>query len=85
MNQEYEKVNVTNRQSFVHFLHLLHEDYLLNSVEWENKELGSFLEAMVRYTEDVQGYYDNTNQQVDADLPSWKVFADIFMGAKSYE
>ncbi|WP_431217459.1 DUF7660 family protein [Puia sp. P3] len=44
-----------------------------------------FLEAMVRYTEDIQEYYDNTNQEVDADIPSWKVFADIFLGARIYE
>jgi hypothetical protein len=40
---------------------------------------------MIRYSEDILGYYDNTNQKVDADTPSWKVFADILLGAKIYE
>lgn len=85
MSLEYHKVKVTDRQSFVQFLSLLHKDYLQTGAEWENRDLGSFLEAMVRYTEDIQGYYDNTNQEIDANLPSWKTFADIIMGAKIYE
>ena len=49
MNLEYHKVEVTDRRSFVRFLSLLQKDYLQNGAEWENRELGSFLEAMVRY------------------------------------
>jgi hypothetical protein len=40
---------------------------------------------MARYSEDIQGYYDNTNQNIDANTPSWKLFADILLGAKIYE
>jgi len=76
---------VVDRQSFIKFLSLLHDNYQLNKAEWENIDLDSFLEAMIRYSEDIRGYYDNTNQKVDADTPSWKVFADILLGAKIYE
>jgi len=75
---------VVDRQSFIKFLSLFHRDYQLNKADWENIDLDSFLEAMIRYSEDIQGYYDNTNQRVDADDPSWKVFADILLGAKIY-
>jgi hypothetical protein len=40
---------------------------------------------MTRYTEDIQGYYDNTKQNVNADQPDWQTFADIFRGASIYE
>lgn len=40
---------------------------------------------MSSYTEDIQGYYNNMNQNVNADKASWEVFADIFKGAKMYE
>jgi hypothetical protein len=40
---------------------------------------------MMAYSQDIQGYYKNSNQNVDADIPSWKVFADILLGAKIYE
>jgi hypothetical protein len=43
------------------------------------------LEAIGRYTNDIQGYYDNTNKNVNADQPTWQVFADIFRGSTIYE
>jgi hypothetical protein len=76
---------VTNRQSFVKFLDLLLKDYHDNSEEWENRTLPEFLEAMSRYAEDIQGYYDNMNLKVNADKADWSTFADIFKGAVIYE
>ena len=52
---------------------------------WENKTLPDFLEALAAYTADIQGYYDNTNANVDAEKAAWSTFADIFKGAKVYE
>lgn len=78
-------IEVTNKQSFIKFLELLHQDFLHNPTEWENSTLDNFLQAMASYTEDVQGFYDNTDQNINADTPSWKVFADILKGAKIYE
>lgn len=76
---------VNSRQSFVEFLRLLLLDYSKSPDEWENDNIGSFLEAMSRYADEIQGYYDNIGQDVDANLPSWKVFSDILRGAKIYE
>ncbi|MBS1597226.1 MAG: hypothetical protein JST75_03310 [Bacteroidetes bacterium] len=84
MDSLYE-IQVVDRVSFARFLELLHEDFLNNESEWENPTIERFLEAMTRYTEDIQGYYNNTNQNVDANIASWKVFADILRGAKIYE
>jgi len=78
-------IEVTDRQSFIRFMELLHDDYLKNQAEWENPNLNTFLEAMIAYAEDIQGYYNSTNQNINADTPSWKVFADILKGAKIYE
>ncbi|WP_299190312.1 hypothetical protein [uncultured Aquimarina sp.] len=44
-----------------------------------------FLEAMIRYSDAVQQYYKNTNQDINADEAQWKVFADIIKGASMYE
>ena len=75
---------VTDRMSFVKFLELLREDLKTNSGAWENKSLENFLEALSSYAEDVQGHYDHTSK-INADIPSWKTFADIFKGARIYE
>lgn len=85
MAESLDDINVNSRESFGRFLLLLHQDLLENPGEWENKTLLSFLEAANAYTEDIQGYYDNTGQQIDADKASWKTFADILRGASIYE
>lgn len=85
MKDALRNIKVTDRQTFIEFLELLRQDFLDNPNEWENKNLDDFLAAMSRYVEDIQGYYNNTKQNVNADEASWKVFADIFHGAKIYE
>ncbi|MNE67105.1 hypothetical protein D3C87_481850 [compost metagenome] len=84
VNQLYE-LKVTDRTSFIKFLDLLHQDLLRHPETWENKTLPDFLEAVAAYTEDIQGYYDNTEANVDAEKAAWSTFADIFKGAKVYE
>ena len=45
-----------------------------------------FLEALESYTQDIQGYYDNSGQlKENANEASWKRFADILKGARIYE
>ncbi len=85
MNSQPINQQVTDRLSFIKFLVSLHQDFINNGQEWENKTLDGFLEALTRYTADIQGYYDNTNQNINADKASWQVFADIIQGAKIYE
>ena len=85
MNDTVNDFKVTDRQSFIKFLDLLHKDFLEHPESWENKTLPDFLEALGAYTEDIQGYYDNMKQNVNADKPDWATFADIFKGATIYE
>lgn len=74
---------VSNRNSFIKFIELLRNDFLNN--KWENDNLADYLEAISNYSDDIQWFYDNTGQKVNADNPSWKVFADILIGASMYE
>lgn len=82
-------IKVKDRQSFIRFLQLLQKDFEENKSDWENQDLGSFLEAMTRYGEDIEGYYQNlakqTGEKINPDAPTWRVFADILRGAKVYE
>jgi hypothetical protein len=85
MNDTLNNFKVTDRQSFIKFLDLLRKDFLDNPESWENKTLPDFFEALSAYAEDTQGYYDNINQNINADQLDWKTFSDIFKGAKIYE
>ncbi len=78
-------IPVNDRKSFIRFLELFHQDFLVTKKQWENNTLESFLEAMTRYAQDIEGYYQNTNQSIDADIPGWAIFADILKGSKVYE
>jgi hypothetical protein len=77
--------NVKDKQSFIEFLELLHQDYLENKDKWENQTLKDFLEALILYTEDIDGYYKNFKENTDANIASWKLFADILKGTRFYE
>ena len=76
---------VTDRHTFIKFIDLLRQDFLDNPKNWENNKLDSFLEALSRYADDIKGYYDNAQQNINADKPDWQTFADIFKGATMYE
>ena len=73
------------KQEFIHFIENLKTDFIENKEQWENKTIEDYLEAMSRYVEDIDGYYENTNQDIDLEKIDWKVFADILKGSSIYE
>jgi hypothetical protein len=89
MKDDLYSIQPTSRHTFIEFLNLLTEDYKNNQSHWENDNLGSFLEAMSRYAQDIDGYYINMakdlGKNIDPDIPSWQVFADILRGSIVYE
>lgn len=85
MRERLSGFKVNDRRSFIEFIELLHGDFRKNPQGWKNRNLGDFLDAVSRYANDVQGYYNNTNKNIDADQPSWQVFADILKGSTIYE
>lgn len=78
-------IEVTDRKSFEKFIELLLSDYEKNKEDWENNTLPLFLEAMGSYAADLDGYYKHMKNGVNADIPTWNVFADILRGATMYE
>ncbi len=73
------------RKEFIEFIKEFRNDLENNKSEWENQTLENFLEAMERYTEDIQGYYDNFDFKMNADEPSWENFMNILIGSSIYE
>ncbi|WP_140464737.1 hypothetical protein [Hymenobacter nivis] len=80
---------IRNRQDFARFLSRLLIDYQINGKDWENQNLGDFLEALAAYATDIDGYYLNISSTdelaVNANVASWRVFADMLRGATIYE
>ena len=76
---------VSDRSSFVTFLQSFRNEFDNGDGSWTNRTLPEFLDALESYAEDVQGYYDNVHPGINADVPSWRVFADILKGATMQE
>lgn len=53
------------KQEFILFIENLRTDFIENKKQWENKTIEDYLEAMSRYVEDIDGYYKNTNQDIN--------------------
>lgn len=73
------------KKEFTQFIDNLRADFIENKEQWENKTIEDYLEAVSRYIEDIDGYYKNTNQEIDLEKVDWKVFADILKGSSMYE
>lgn len=73
------------KKEFIQFIENLRLDFIQNKEQWENKTIEDYLEAISRYTEDINGYYKNTNQDIDLKEIDWKVFSDILKGSSMYE
>ncbi len=79
-----ETSGIDDRQSFISLARIAQQF----SSGWRamgDKTLDQFLEALAAYAQDIQGYYDNMMPSVNADVPNWRVFADLLMGASMYE
>ncbi len=76
--------DIKTNEDFVAFVKALGKDFEDNPSTWENITIGSFLEALARWTEDSEGYYKNLNQTIPQNQ-DWKATADMFIAAKHYE
>lgn len=83
MNKKFFSL-INTKENVISFLELLILDLRNNPNEWENKSLESYLKAVANWTEDMEGYYQNTNQPIPQHV-DWKVFANILTAANMYE
>lgn len=82
---KFPAVKVKTQEDFIRFIDELVADYRKNKNEWENKTLIDFIEAIKRYTSDVDGFYSNLKIKNKVGEPDWGKFAQILAGATRYE
>lgn len=73
------------RVDLVRFIHALQDELEQHPEVWENRDLHSFLGALARFLKDAQGYYQNNKLDINADVPSWRLFADCLLAASAYD
>jgi hypothetical protein len=59
LSEQAQKVKT--REELAAFVRALHKD--LAAGEWENKDLGSYLEGLAGFVGDLEGYFKNKNQK----------------------
>ena len=75
---------IKTREDFVSFVYELSKDSRENTEKWPNRDLGTYLDALAAWVEDMDGYYLNQGQPVPEKL-EWKIVADMLIAAKFYE
>lgn len=85
MNVHEMSKKIETKKDFEEFLKCLKSDFEINQDDWENRNLKDFLEALQAYTEDIEGYFKNMKESFDVEKPTWKIFAQLLLGAKVYE
>jgi hypothetical protein len=84
--QEVAKIAqaVKTKEDFLEFVGSLILDLKNNPGNWVNKNLEDYLEALQRWTEDMEGFYLNNNSTIPTNI-NWKIFTEMLMAASTYE
>ena len=80
-------IDVNSKEQLIALIEFLAREIKSNPSAWENKTLGSYLEAMASWLDDMDGYYSNTKQLSleEVSTVNWRVVADALMAARAYE
>jgi hypothetical protein len=76
--------HIRTREDFVAFVRALRCDLEDDPSAWENGDLGSYLDAVAAWVEDMDGYLDHAGKK-RVHQPSWKLLGEILMAARVYE
>jgi hypothetical protein len=76
---------VSSREEFAAFVKALATNCARHPDEWDNSTLDAFVQGLAGFVEDVEGYYANSRADINCDLPSWRVFAEMLLAARVYE
>ncbi len=74
---------IRSREGFASFVRALQQE-CATSQDWENYNLEDYLEAVAAWVEDMDGYFISRGEPIPAQ-PSWSLFAEILVAARSYE
>lgn len=75
---------ITSRADFIKFVDFLHADYRVTSAQWDNQDVPSFLSALAGFATDMAGYYKNSGETVDIEVPTWRLMAEMLLAATIY-
>ena len=75
---------ISNKEDFLIFIKKLAVDKKDRNIEWENKDISSYLIGVSSWVEDMEGYYINMGLEMPSDI-NWQFIATLFYVGKIYE
>ena len=79
-----ENFEIKDKEDFLEFLRMLRNDNTNNLIQWENKTIKDYLDAIISWVEDIDGYYLNMHDSIPKDI-NWEFIAVLFYVGKIYE
>ena len=76
---------IQSRDDLVEYISSLVDELETGNFEWENNTLASYLESLSAYLNDIDGFYSNVDIDVDPEICTWGLIADVLAGARVYE
>lgn len=73
-----EILKVDSQKDFVKFIKLLLLDFKKNQDEWENRTVDSYLEGILAWIDDMDGYFENNNIKKPENI-SWNFPPMLYM------
>jgi hypothetical protein len=75
---------IKTKQEFVSFANELSESFYDDPESWKNNNIGTYLEALAAWINDMEGYYKNQGLPAPENL-EWQLMADMLDAARFYE
>jgi hypothetical protein len=80
-----DPADAASRQELLAVIAAMREDFAASGArEWENADLGRFLDGLAGFLADLDGYYASRGQQIPGQ-PSWGLLAAALVAATGYE
>jgi hypothetical protein len=76
---------INSRVDFHRFLRKLVTNLRERPHEWDNSTLEQYLEGITGFAQDMDGYFDIRSESVNAENPTWRLFAEMLLAARTYE
>lgn len=76
---------INSKEDLVAFIYVLIEDYKTNSsTTWENNTISSFLNGILGFIHDYEGFYLNSGEVPPPNM-TWRLLAETLVAARTYE
>ena len=77
--------NINSLDEFIVFVDLLKKNYGEQRDEWENDNIETYLNGIVSFLYNIDGYYYNKKENVNLDQPTWRIVARILLAARIFD